>query len=136
MEHITSTIDDLFSLFGTKLNITTITPASLKKHFEFKNPGVTVPEELLLQQKCLIDDIKLINEHIININEDRGTNTINLARQFTGKSLKKNSGWKRVYKFTDKDLTDGIHINDSMKETWAKLIAKYIESRYNERSTH
>ena len=123
------TLEDLNSRFGKRCNLCTIPPASLSKNFRFRNPGAQIPLELAPQQKALLEDLHTINQKIIERNQQNESSSIDLAKQLFTSSLKRKRGGKRVVKFSDKNLADGIHANDDLKTTWFNLITKFVKSR-------
>ena len=129
VELIIATIKDLIARFGKSFNITTITPAALVKHFEYKHPRTEPPAELAHQQSALLSDVEQINREIIGLNIARAEPTINLARQSQSNSKRGN---RRKTKFNPKNLRDGLHPNDHLKTVWFNLIAKYIDQKLRE----
>ena len=73
----------------------------------------------------LIEDIEATNRHIIarNIRADRPT--FDLSKQSYSLSLKRQGPKrKRITKFNDKELPDGVHPSITLEQIWAKYIAK------------
>ena len=128
LDIITQALSDLKAEFGDRINVPTIIPASLEKFFAFSNPDRLVPNVLKEEQFLLLDDIKSINEGIKETNARSSiTSTINLAGRFYSHSIKKNrktkSGAKRrVEKFCDNQLYDGLHLASDIKSTCFSLI--------------
>ena len=108
-----------------KTHISTITPALLSKYSSYRNNDPTIEDE----QKNLMDDIEDINRHIISRSIQRDVPTINLAKLSYDLSLKKQGNkHKRITKFSDKNLPDGIHPSIKLEEQWAKYISKQTEA--------
>ena len=121
VEECIGAVDQVFdSVLKDNLHICTFTPASLHKYSNYRNDDPSIKEE----QDNLLQDLERINNHIKkrNISADRAT--IDLAKQTYSLSLKKQgSRHKRVTKFTDKELPDGVHPSIKLEKTWAKYIA-------------
>ena len=124
-------IDDLKGLkaeFGDRINYPTIIPASLTKFYSFSNPGKSIPSDLSQEQNALLEDLNTINSWIKDMNlKSSITSTVNLSARFFSKSIKKNrktkSGAKRrVEKFNDNQLYDGLHLNDGIRSTCFELL--------------
>ena len=127
LECITQVLGDLKTEFGDRVNVPTIIPASLKKFFTFSNPHCKVPSHLLEEQLQPLDDVKTVNDIIKENHLQSVSTTINLASRFYSSSIKKNrktkSGAKRrVEKFNDSNLFDGLHLADEIKSTCFSLI--------------
>ena len=128
LECIIQVLGNLKAEFGDRINVPTIIPASLEKFFTYSNPDRPVPKDLQEEQFLLLDDIKTINQGIKETNaKSSTTSTINLAGRFYSHSIKKNrktkSGAKRrVEKFCDTQLFDGLHLTDHIKSTCFALI--------------
>lgn len=123
---ITGTIRDLKHRFADSINICTIIPASLTKYFNHYNPGKPLPEGLEQEQSALIDDINTINTEIINANSQTVTN-INLSKRVLIQSKKKKQrrtteSYRRIFRFSDTELPDGVHFSDSLKSICFSLI--------------
>ena len=134
-------IDILISSFNNirnnpdceKVLIATIPPVSLGKFFRAKNPGKPQPD-FQLQQQTLLEDITLINKKITQINDSTGSPLIDWARYFYNSSVKRRrSGSVRtkVVKFTDTNLSDGIHFNDKVRENCHERLAKILLETHN-----
>ena len=127
LECITQVLGNLKTEFGDRVNVPTIIPASLGKFFTFSNPHRKVPSNLQEEQLQLLDDIKSINDIIKESHIQSVSTTINLAGRFYSSSIKRNrktkSGAKRrVEKFSDSNLFDGLHLADEIKSTCFSLI--------------
>ena len=121
VQSATTVIHDLTSRFEAHINIATIVPASLHKYFNFHNANVPIPESLQHEQDSLLEDVSSLNDMIVTSNKNFGITTINLCNKFLSKSKKKNrrtntGSIRRVVKFKDDQLPDGIHFSDSIKE--------------------
>ena len=113
-------INELFSKFGARVNITTIVPASLGKYFATYNPNVKIPECLQNEQLALEEDINKLNDIIVASNKERGVTTISICKKFQSISKKKNrrtntGTQRRVSEFKDNQLVDGVHYTEHMK---------------------
>jgi len=114
------TIDQILETFGTQIHIATITPASLSKYSNYRNEDPTIEKE----QEDLLEDIESVNRHIIERNISRDSPTFDLAKQcYTSKLKKQGPKKKRVTKFTHTKLRDGVHPDESLKDTWAMYMA-------------
>jgi hypothetical protein len=125
---ILDTINDLKFKYGARINICTFVPACLIKYFNIKNPDhPEVPGYLIPEQEALLEDITQINDEIKQFNLNYRNTNINLCGRFVTHSKKKhqrsNSGARRrVTKFKDTELTDGVHFSDSIKRVCCDLI--------------
>ena len=111
--------------YSRKVSVATITLASISKYSRHRasETDPSVQEE----QDNLVKDINQINRHIIETNKNRDLPTIDLAcNSFTNKLKRQGSSRKRITKFTDKGLDDGLHPAHQLKHTWAKIIAKTV----------
>jgi hypothetical protein len=126
---VSATLDAIRTLkgrFGTKINICTITPASLEIFFTNRNPDVAPPAILADEQVALETDILFLNSHIADLNAGLITN-INLASRFKRKSKKKRQrtnklSYRRVDKFTYSEIPDGVHFSERLKSICFALI--------------
>ena len=108
LELVREEIDSLLQSLGRKVSVATITPASISKYSTHRDPETdpSVQEE----QDNLVEDINQINRHVIETNKNRDLPTIDLAcNSFTNKLKRQGSSKKRITKFTDKGLDDGLH---------------------------
>ena len=116
-------IETLLDRFAEKIHICTITPADLLKR---QDPNSTATEE---DQINLVQDIEDTNRHIIERNISRDFPTIDIARNSYSTSLKQQGPKKkRTSKFNSKDLPDGIHPNEKLKQDWARYITEKTPS--------
>ena len=131
VKKIIDNIDDARKCFGNNVNIATIPPASLQKYYKFMNgqdPSGVHLHRLEKQQVKLLQDLETINKHIIAGNINRNIETIDWNRKVQSASLKKRNRGKsnlrrRVVKFTDRELYDGVHATDKLQMQWfARLI--------------
>ena len=118
-ENAISTINDLKQRYGNKINFCTIIPASLQKYFVHHNPDKPIPQGLDDEQTALLEDTERINNHIIERSSSQNSN-INLSKRFHRKSKKKRQktatlAYRRVLKFSDKELPDGVHLSEEAK---------------------
>ena len=114
-------IEDILEHQGDIAQICTLTPANILKHNKVSVKGDSE------EQKQLVSDIEELNQFIINKNIERDWPTIDLARQSYTASLKKQGNKKkRIQKFTDKELADGVHPTTHLKATWASYMAPVI----------
>jgi hypothetical protein len=127
---VDATINTIYSLkyrFRERLNFCLIVPASLPAYFTRHNPDEPVPDYLQTEQHALETDIDKINKIISALNTSANTN-INLISRFQRKSKKKRqcSGkrlvYRRVIKFTDQELPDGVHFSPKLKAVCFSLI--------------
>ena len=128
VNNILSTIHDLNTRL-THINIATIIPASLIKHFRYHNPGCELPIGLQDEDKRLLEDIELINREIKETNQAHERRTINLYARVCKNSLRKFRGQartRRKSRFTDKDLTHDIHCNAALQKTCFELVKETI----------
>ena len=130
IEQVARTIEELDTAFGHRVNICTIPPASLNKSFTHKYPNVPVPQEFESQQESLLHDIGEINRQLIQRNFYNGASSIDLAKQVFSSSLKRKRGGLRKVKFNDKNLPDGVHPSENLRNTWFKLISNFIITTY------
>ena len=116
LNDITHCINRLRNLSLTPVSFCTIIPASIKKHNNLDNE--TSAEQ---QQQALLEDIRVINSFIKQNNREANIKTIDWAR-FALKHSKKRrrtgdkSICRRTTSFTDENLEDGVHFNDTLKQ--------------------
>ena len=125
-QNIITTIQDLKQAYSSKINICTIIPASLQKYFNYHNPNKDLPQGLEVEQAALLEDIEHINSNITQVNAGSIT-TINLAKRFQRYAKKKRQkvsalSYRRVSRFVDRDLPDGVHLSEEAKLTCFNLI--------------
>ena len=125
-QSIITTIQDLNQRFANKITVCTIIPASLHKHFALNNPNQTPPTELEAEQAALLEDIETINTHIIQSNTGPNIN-INLSKRFHRQIKKKRQktttlSYRRLTRFSDKELPDGVHLSNAAKSICFNLI--------------
>ena len=133
-QHVIDIIQQLLQLYGDKIHIATITPASLLGYFKANNntePGTTLREALEIQQANLLEDCEEINTFIINNNIARDQPTLPWGKQsYTESKKRKKSGKPRrkvKHKFNPKNLPDGVHPNNTLRRTWFKLIKDFVD---------
>ena len=113
--------------YGDRINFCTIIPADLISYFCRHNPGHPVPEYLNTEQKALEEDVLAINKALLDLNSSIITN-INLCSRAQVKSKKKRqrSGqkvvYRRVIKFSYKELIDGVHFTQKLRDIIFGLI--------------
>ena len=113
--------------YGDHINFCTVIPADLVAYFRHHNPNLPVPDYLVSEQKALEEDITIINKAFLDINSPAITN-LNLSRRAQVRSKKKRqrSGSKTVYrrvtKFSYKELSDGVHFSPKLQATVFGLI--------------
>jgi hypothetical protein len=133
LKSIKDTLTDLKSRFGARINFCTVVPASLHKYFYTKNPDQQdAPPSLNKEQEALLEDIVLINETIKQLNINYHNTNINLCARFVTHSKKKhqrsNTGNpRRVTKFKDTELIDGVHFSEELRQTSFHLIKSAID---------
>ena len=114
-------INNILVQQGLKTHICTLTPASLVKYSTEPTP------QTITEQEELIKDIEELNNHIATKNIERDSPTIDLARQSYTSSLKKQGNKrKRISKFNDKDLEDGVHPSAELQDKWTTYMAQVI----------
>ena len=133
-------IDELKGKYKDKINICTIIPASLSKHYKVRNrvkssDAHKIPD-FSEDQAALLEDIEVINNHIKTLNASTGTPNIDFARRLYKNSLKcKRTGdkgrRKRVGEFCDSRLYDGIHLEEESSYKFFELIFNTIIRRLN-----
>ena len=123
----------------------TIPPASIVKYANIINKS-QIPTELtakfLEDQNRLINDIKKVNEWIINDSKDHQLPLIDWHRPlFPSKTKKRDSNGqtKRIEKFYDNHLVDGVHGDEWIKSKWFKrvfdIIPTYIRNKLDSSTT-
>ena len=84
---------ELRAIFGDKINIGTISPASLVKYYKVKNPSPpenkNQSDRLEKEQRALGEDLGRINNFIKDNNTNAGVETINWADYLFRNSLKR-----------------------------------------------
>ena len=126
VHNVFATIQDLRQTFTNNITVCTIIPASLHKYFERHNHNQSLPTELEAEQNALLEDIETINAYITQFNDTPNIN-INLAKRFQRQIKKKRQrtsslSYRRISRFCDKDLPDGVHLSDNAKSTCFSLI--------------
>ena len=120
--------------YGIKMNIATLPPAALIKNFHHKNDiSNMTPEfkdrletQLARQQVSLLNDMKDINDAIINMNDRFNTECLEWNRKVFSATLvpKKlrsqaaKSDGKRKLSFKPSALEDGVHPTEKTREIW------------------
>ena len=123
------TIEDLYRRFPNKANVCTIPPASPTKYFTTNNPGKSTPEGLEEEGKKLIEDLETVNNKIRELDIEKDQETINTSARVFKHSLKrykKQTTYRRVTRFSDKELPDGVHFNVELGETIHYIIIENI----------
>ena len=133
LRQIIDTIAQLKSDNTNRINICTITPASLTKFFLLKHPHTPLPRGIEEEQAALLEDIFMINTYIKQLNSDYSNPNINLCARFFSHSKKKQhksktKAYKRVTKFKDTHLVDGLHFAPEIRKTCFKLIISTASS--------
>ena len=127
-----SLITELKAKHKESLNIATIPPAYLENYFKHNNQnnGILSQQEITeqeKQQKQLEEDIKEVNEKIIEINRQEQTDTINLEEKSYVSSLKNKKRKKgkpdRVLRLKKRNFPDGVHADEELRELWFRRIA-------------
>ena len=128
LEETRQAIDIVLNTFGKCVQVCTITPASLSKFAAtFKSRADDPAEVIDNEQERLNEDIRELNSHITSRNIHRDLPTINLAaNSLTHKIKKQGKNRKRITKFCDKGLVDGVHPSEHLKTVWAKHIGVTI----------
>ena len=90
------------------------------------NPNETLPEGLNDEQAALLEDVETINNHIIELNPGSIAN-INISKRFHRKSKKRRQktstlAYRRVTKFCDRELPDGVHLSEAAKSMCFSII--------------
>ena len=137
VSEIKSEIDRVRRTLGDQVSVATIPPASLIKYYQFMNgkpPTGAFLHALERQQAKLLNDIENVNRYIINDNIRTRVETIDWDRKVHSHSLKKRTKGKstfrkRVIRFTDKDLYDGVHANTKLQDQW---FTRCVEVIYKE----
>ena len=127
-ENVNSLINEIkrhYTIYGGKINIATIAPASIENHYSFYNPLMPRPESLEEDQKSLLQATSLINTTIIDCNKANGTESLDLARK-TYSASKKARG-NKTFKFSPKTLSDGVHANENIQNKWLTLASNVIQ---------
>ena len=125
LREIIDTIAELKSIYKSRINICTIAPASLVKFFQLRHPGTPLPRGLEQEQNSLIEDIHMINSYIKQLNSDHGNPNINIGARFfshSKKKSKKSKTTRRVTKFKDTHLVDGVHFSTEIRDISFRLI--------------
>ena len=115
---VIDTITDLYHRLPGKVSVCTIPPASLIKYYTVYNPGKDLPIQLEEEQEQLLEDIGNINNIIRDQNRLAEQKTINTASRVYKHSIKRyknQNRTRRVTRFTDKDLPDGVHCTEKVK---------------------
>ena len=118
-------LEALIDQLQRRLIIATIPPASLIKYLEEqeRRRGIRIPEgergrlleDLASQQRDLEWDIEDLNKWIIEKNKELAKPTLDFHNQVYKTSKKKQRARsRRVRKFCDEDLRDGVHPNHSL----------------------
>ena len=123
---------DLYTKFPGKVSICTILPASLVKYFQVHNPNKDLPVGLEEEQDQLIKDVERVNNIRRDYNRENNQVTINTTSRVYKNSLKRyrSKGKKRrVSRFTDKDLPNGVHCTQELKsEIQGIILADILKS--------
>ena len=127
-------IQQLLHMYGNKIHIATITPACLLSYYRAHNntePSKTLHETLEIQQANLLEDCQEINTLIINSNIARDQPTLPWAKQsYTESKKRKKSGKPRgkvKCSFNPRNLPDGVHPNNTLRQTWFKLLKNFVD---------
>lgn len=123
------TIKDLYRRFGDRINVCTVPPASLTKYYRVKNHTDSLPEGIEEEEKKLLEDIEALNDEIRTINQEAGVTTLNTSSRVYKHSLKRyknKATTRRVSKFSDENLPDGLHFNRQLKERINSIVVDII----------
>ena len=124
LEETRQAIDQIIQSLGDRAHICTITPASIQKYADHYNTRLN-DTNIEIEQQNLLEDIEELNEYIKSRNIHRDFPTINLAiKSFSSKLKKQGNKKKRITKFNDKELKDGVHPSEHLKTIWAKYIVQ------------
>lgn len=135
---IAESVISSYHQFPERINIATIVPASLKKYSEYHN-GEALSSDATLkgEQDHLLEDIGKLNDIIIGENKELpNTQTIDLWRTVIKSSLKRvtkspeDRERRRVQKFTEKNLHDGVHGNQWLQVKWFDRITQILANRF------
>ena len=124
VEIIISRLSSIRRLLRDKVIFATIPPASILKYVGTVNKS-PVPEHMLatlqVDQDRLIQDIRLVNDWIISDSKEVRLPLIDWHRPvFPSKTKKRTASRtpKRLDKFVDIHLTDGVHPDEWLKAKW------------------
>ena len=117
----------------------TITPASIVKYYKHHNAGKihqkqapeTPTTEYQEEQTALQTDVKIINDFLIENSINGNTKTVNWHKFSIRNSVTKNRRGrkKRIAKFVDTNITDGVHFNKYLKQKCFEETLKVIKKR-------
>ena len=122
-------INKWLTKYGNRIHIATIPPADINKFNVLKNEDWTITDQYKEQQNKLVRDIERVNDQIIESNIIRDQPTILTAKQTYYSATRKDrkTGKKsKIKKFTAKELTDGVHANDKLKDSWFERIVFFL----------
>lgn len=142
ISRIKSKIDEIISYCQRRhidLILTTISPACLieardsyirkgqlrRSRYRYRT------SELEEQQKYLEEDVNDLNDHITGRSTAEGLKYLNLNKSITKTSNrgKKRGRPKLHFKFTYERFTDGVHVNNKVKEEWFSKIGNLLKSK-------
>jgi hypothetical protein len=117
------------ALYGNRLNIATIPPASLRNYNIWKN-GTSIPYDydIQSQQNLLFEHLRDLNSTIIEVNKKTDTETLNWAEKSFSSALKGN---RRVTKFKHSKFADGVHPDRSLQMVLYRRVADIIINAAN-----
>lgn len=88
-------------------------------------------EEKKSQQEMLDKDLKIVNDHILNLNETYNLSSVRWDHSLMKIKIKKRNrngnGRKRFVKFNYTNLYDGVHANLFLKSKWYELIFQSLD---------
>ena len=110
VDSLIGTIEHYKAIYGNRINIATIPPASLINYNSWKN-GVNreleYEYEYQAQQEQLLEHLEYINQTIVRLNIITDTETLNWAEKAFSSSIKRNG--RRTNKFKASWFSDGVH---------------------------
>ena len=128
---IKNSIDGCLNTGDNQIFFSTVTPASIIKHYAYYNSNEKPYQEDLVreQQEHLIEDCTELNKYIREKNEEKHLPTLALAGlvyQSTKKRDHRTKKLKTQYRFSDRHLYDGVHLDAELKQRWATVILQFI----------
>ena len=129
---VRAAIDRYINSSNIKIYFASITPASILKHYTHYNRGEKPYQENLVkeQQENLIADCTELNNYIKAKNDEQQLPTLSLAGlTFISKRKRdhRTRKLKTLYRFNDRHLYDGVHLDAELKQLWVTSILKFID---------